>query len=308
MIDSPDCWPPLPPIAEWQATYDTLHMWTQMAGKVRLALSPTVNHWWHSALYVTPRGLATSAIPFRERTFELEFDFLDHKLVLRTSEGVTKSLPLAPQTVADFYRDFMAMLKSAGIEVSIWKMPVEFSDPIAFDKDTVHAAYDREAVGRFFRALASINTVFQEFRSGFIGKCSPVHFFWGSFDLAVTRFSGKRAPARPGADHLTLEAYSHEVISAGFWPGGGDIKGAAFYSYAAPSPEGYAGYPVCPSAAQFNSTLQEYLLTYEDVRNETSPSKALMEFLQTTYEAAAILGKWDREALERTPQPAADAA
>jgi hypothetical protein len=283
-------------------------MWTQMAGKVRLALSPTVNHWWHSALYVTPRGLATSAIPFRERTFELEFDFLDHKLVLRTSEGVTKSLPLAPQTVADFYRDFMAMLKSAGIEVSIWKMPVEVSDPIAFDKDTVHAAYDREAVGRFFRALASINTVFQEFRSGFIGKCSPVHFFWGSFDLAVTRFSGKRAPARPGADHVTLEAYSHEVISAGFWPGGGDIKGAAFYSYAAPSPEGYAGYPVCPSAAQFNSTLQEYLLTYEDVRNETSPSKALMEFLQTTYEAAAILGKWDREALERTPQPAADAA
>jgi hypothetical protein len=283
-------------------------MWTQMAGKVRLALSPTVNHWWHSALYVTPRGLATSAIPFRERTFELEFDFLDHKLVLRTSEGVTKSLPLAPQTVADFYRDFMAMLKSAGIEVSIWKMPVEFSDPIAFDKDTVHAAYDREAVGRFFRALASINTVFQEFRSGFIGKCSPVHFFWGSFDLAVTRFSGKRAPARPGADPVTLEAYSHEVISAGFWPGGGDIKGAAFYSYAAPSPEGYAGYPVCPSAAQFNWTLQEYLLTYEDVRNETSPSKALMEFLQTTYEAAAILGKWDREALERTPQPAADAA
>jgi hypothetical protein len=275
-------------------------MWTQMVGKVRLALSPNVNHWWHSALYVTPRGLATSAIPFRDRTFELEFDFIDHRLMLRTSDGAVKSLPLVPQTVADFYGDFMAMLKSAGFEVLIWKMPVEVADPIAFDKDTVHASYDRAPVKSFFRALSSINTVFQHFRSGFLGKSSPVHFFWGSFDLAVTRFSGKRTPARPGADHVTLEAYSHEVISGGFWPGGGDVKGAAFYSYAAPAPEGYAKYKVSPAKAYFDTKLGEYLLSYDDLRRESSPSKALMEFLQTTYEAGAIPGKWDRQALERT--------
>ncbi|HEX4485204.1 MAG TPA: DUF5996 family protein [Terriglobales bacterium] len=298
--DSPECWPPLPLLAEWQGTYDTLHMWTQMVGKVRLALSPNVNHWWHSALYVTPRGLATSAIPFRDRTFELEFDFIDHRLMLRTSDGAVKSLPLVPQTVADFYGDFMAMLKSAGFEVLIWKMPVEVADPIAFDKDTVHASYDRAPVKSFFRALSSINTVFQHFRSGFLGKSSPVHFFWGSFDLAVTRFSGKRTPARPGADHVTLEAYSHEVISGGFWPGGGDVKGAAFYSYAAPAPEGYAKYKVSPAKAYFDTKLGEYLLSYDDLRRESSPSKALMEFLQTTYEAGAIPGKWDRQALERT--------
>jgi hypothetical protein len=276
-------------------------MWTQMVGKVRLALSPTVNHWWHSALYITPRGLATSAIPFRDRSFELEFDFLDHLLVLRTSDGAVKSLPLKPQTVADFYRDFMGLLKSAGIEVSIWRMPVEVPDPIAFDKDTVHASYYREPVGRFFRALSTVNIVFQEFRSSFLGKCSPVHFFWGSFDLAVTRFSGKRAPVREGIDHVTLEAYSHEVTSSGFWPGGGDIKGAAFYSYAAPAAEGYAGYKVRPAQAYFDSKLGEYLLSYDDVRKESSPSNALMEFLQTTYEAGAISGKWDRLALERIP-------
>jgi hypothetical protein len=252
-------------------------------------------------LYVTPRGLATSAIPFRDRSFELEFDFLDHRLVLRTSDGAIKSLPLAPQTVSDFYRDFMKLLKSAGIEVSIWKMPVEVPDPIAFDKDTVHASYDRESVGRFFRALSTVNTLFHEFRSGFLGKCSPVHFFWGSFDLAVTRFSGKRAPVREGIDHVTLEAYSHEVISAGFWPGGGGVPSAAFYSYAAPAADGYAQYKVRPAKAYFDPKMGEYLLSYDDVRKESSPSKALMEFLQSTYEAGAISGKWDRQALERIP-------
>lgn len=307
MPDSPECWPLLP-LAEWQDTYHTIHMWTQMVGKVRLALSPLVNHWWHSALYVTARGLATPAIPYYDRSFELEFDFIDHRLMLRTSDGSSRGLPLAPKSVADFYREFMALLRSAGIEVAIWKMPVEIPDPIAFDRDTVHASYDREAVNRFWRVLASSNTIFQQFRSGFLGKCSPVHFFWGSFDLAVTRFSGKRAPQRPGADRITAEAYSHEVISAGFWPGSGDIKGAAFYSYAVPAPDGYAQCPVRPAAAHFDAKLQEYLLMYDELRLESSPGKALLEFLQTTYEAGAIPGKWDREALERSPQTAADAA
>jgi hypothetical protein len=217
-------------------------------------------------------------------------------------------LPLLPRSVAEFYQEFMALLRSNGIEVSIWKMPVEIPDPIAFDKDTVHASYDREAVSRFFRVLSSTNAVFQEFRSGYLGKCSPVHFFWGSFDLAVTRFSGRGAPERPGADPITKEAYSHEVISAGFWPGSGDIKGAAFYSYAAPPPEGYAECKVRPVKAYFDTKLQEYLLTYDDLRGESSPRKALLDFLLTTYEAGAIPGKWDREALERPPQSAADAA
>jgi hypothetical protein len=307
MPDSPECWPPLP-LGDWPDTYATLHMWTQIVGKVRLALSPPVNHWWHSALYVTARGLTTSAIPYDDRSFEIEFDFVGHRLLLNASVGSTKSLPLLPRSVAAFYQEFMELLRSAGIEVSIWKMPVEIPDPIAFDKDTVHASYDREAVSRFFRVLSSTNTVFQEFRSSFLGKCSPVHFFWGSFDLAVTRFSGRRAPERPGADPITKEAYSHEVISAGLWPGSGDIKGAAFYSYAAPPPKGYAECKVRPAKAYFDTKLQEYLLMYDDLRVESSPRKALLDFLLSTYEAGAIPGKWDREALERPPQSAADAA
>jgi hypothetical protein len=305
--DSPECWPALP-LSDWQDTYATLHMWTQIVGKVRLALSSPVNHWWHSALYVTARGLTTSRIPYGDRSFEIEFDFVGHRLLLKTSAGPSKSLPLLPRSVADFYQEFMALLRSAGIEVSMWKMPVEIPNPIAFDTDAVHASYDREAVIRFWRVLSSANTVLQEFRSSFLGKCSPVHFFWGSFDLAVTRFSGKRAPERPGADPITREAYSHEVISAGFWPGSGDIKGAAFYSYAAPPPEGYAQCKVRPGAAYFDPKLQEYLLMYDELRHESSPRKALLDFLLTTYEAGAIPGKWDREALERPPQPAADAA
>jgi Family of unknown function (DUF5996) len=305
--DSPECWPDLP-LQDWQDTYDTLHMWTQIVGKVRLALSPDVNHWWHTALYVTSRGLSTSSIPYGRRTFEIQFDFIDHQLVLLTSEGVTKTYPLQARSVAEFYRDFMALLKSAGIEVTIWKMPVEFPNPIAFDQDTVHASYDRDAVNRFWRILVTVSDIFQEFRSRFLGKCSPVHFFWGSFDLAVTRFSGRPAPSRPGSDPVTREAYSHEVISAGFWPGGGNIQGPGFYSYAAPAPEGYAQQPVRPAAAFYDQTLQEFILMYDDVRREASPTSALLEFLQSTYEAGAIPGKWDRIALERTPPAAGSAA
>jgi len=298
MPDSPECWPPLP-YEPWKDTYATLHMWTQIVGKLRVALSPNVNHWWHSAMYVTSRGLSTSAIPYGDRVFEIEFDFIDHQLVLHTSDGANRLLPLIPRSVADFYAEFMALLKAAEIEISIWKMPVEVPNAIAFDLDTVHAAYDREAVSRFFRVLLSANDVLQQFRTRFLGKCSPVHFFFGSFDLAVTRFSGKRAPERPGADPVTREAYSHEVISAGFWPGNDDSKGAAFYSYAAPAPEGYATHPVKPASAFYSEKMQEFILMYDDLRRKPWPSAALMEFLQTTYEAGAILGKWDRAALER---------
>src|SRR5579863_6950025 len=224
--DQPDCWLQLP-LEAWKDTCATLHMWTQIVGKVRLALTPKVNHWWNVPLYLSSRGLTTSAIPYGERVFELEFDFIAHKLCLRLSDGVSKELTLEPRTVADFYRDFMAMLHSVGIQVKIWKMPVEIPDPIAFDQDTVHASYDREYARRFWRVLVSTDTVLKEFRSRFIGKSSPVHFFWGSFDLAVTRFSGRRAPERAGADPITREAYSHEVISGGFWRGAGAISGAA---------------------------------------------------------------------------------
>ncbi len=299
MPDSPECWPPLP-YEPWKDTYTTLHMWTQIVGKIRLALSPDVNHWWHSAMYVTPRGLTTSAIPYGKRAFEIEFDFINHQLLLHSSDETDRILPLIPRSVADFYAKFMDLLKASGIEVSIWKMPVEIPNPIAFDQDTVHASYDPEAVSRFFRVLLSANDVLQEFRTRFLGKCSPVHFFFGSFDLAVTRFSGKRAPERPGADAVTREAYSHEVISAGFWPGNDDSKGAAFYSYAAPAPEGYAKYTIKPSAASFSGKMQEFIFMYDDLRRESSPSAALMEFLQTTYEAGANLGNWDRASLERS--------
>ena len=215
-------------------------MWTQIVGKVRLALTPLVNHWWNVPLYVTARGLTTSRIPYGEWAFELRFDFIDHQLVLETSEGTVKSLPLSPRPVAEFYREFMEMLRSAGIEVKIWRMPVEVPNPIAFDEDREHHSYDAASVEKFWRILLSVDAVFGQFRSEFIGKSSPVHFFWGSFDLAVSRFSGRRAPARPGADAITREAYSHEVSSVGFWPGGGDVRGAAFYSYTAPEPTGFA--------------------------------------------------------------------
>lgn len=293
-----ESWPELP-LESWQETYATLHMWTQMAGKVRLALSPRVNHFWEVTLYVSARGLTTSAIPYEHGIFEIEFDFLHHHLAIRTSGGAEKTIALAPRPVADFYREFMAALQSLGIPVKIWTMPVEVPNAIAFDKDFTHGSYDREAVGRFWRILISVDTIFKEFRARFIGKDSPVHFFWGSFDLAVTRFSGRRAPERLGADPITREAYSHEVISAGFWPGGGDIKGAAFYAYAAPEPEGFSQSAVLPASAFYHPQMKEFLLMYDDVRRAASPKKALLDFLQSTYEAAANLGKWDRAALER---------
>jgi len=297
--DAPACWPTLP-LASWQDTCETLHMWTQVVGKVRLALTPLVNHWWNVPLYVTARGLTTSRIPYEARAFELRFDFLAHQLVLETSEGTVKTLALRPQSVADFYRKCMDLLRSAGIEVRIWKMPVEVPNPIPFDQDTAHASYDAEKVEKFWRILLSVAAVFQEFRSEFIGKVSPVHFFWGSFDLAVTRFSGRRAPERPGADAITREAYSHEVSSVGFWPGSANGPDAAFYSYAAPAPEGFGAAPVRPAAARFDASLGEFLLMYDDVRASASPSGDLLAFCRSTYEAAAQLAKWDRASLERT--------
>lgn len=296
-----DRWPALP-LDQWRETYATLHMWTQVVGKIRLALTPLLNHWWNVTLYVNARGLTTSAIPYRNTPFELYFDFIDHQLVLETSDGLRKTLPLAPRTVADFYHEVMRMVESAGIEVKIWPMPVEVPDPIPFDQDRVHASYDPEAAQRFWRILLSVQSVFEEFRSGFIGKCSPVHFFWGSFDLAVTRFSGRRAPERPGADRLTREAYSHEVSSVGFWPGSGNITGAAFYSYTAPEPSGFRNAPVRPAAAHYDTQLGEFILMYDDVRSAASPGATLLDFCQSTYAAGATLGNWDRNALERQPE------
>jgi hypothetical protein len=307
LSDSPECWPALP-FDSWNETCATLHMWTQIVGKVRLELTPLVNHWWNVPLYVNSRGLTTSAIPYASRAFELQFDFINHKLALLTNDGGVRTLPLVPRSVADFYREFMDLLAQADIKVKIWKMPVEVPNPIAFDQDRVHASYDAEAVQKFWRILTSVNRVFAEFRSRFIGKCSPVHFFWGSFDLAVTRFSGRRAPERPGADRVTREAYSHEVSSVGFWPGSGEVKDAAFYSYTAPQPAGFGEYRVHPEAAYYHPNLSEFILMYDDVRRAASPSNALLEFCQSTYEAAAKLGNWDREALERSSGVAADAA
>lgn len=300
MVDAE--WPALP-LNKWNETYATLHLWTQIVGKVRLALAPPVNHWWHIPLYVTARGLTTSPMPHGARTFEVEFDFIAHQLVIRISDGAMRSLPLRPQTVSDFYGEFLAALKSLDLGVKIWPMPVEIADAIPFEKDTTHAAYDPDYAHRFWRILASTDRVMQEFRGRFLGKCSPVHLFWGSFDLAVTRFSGRPAPRHPGApnvaDSVTREAYSHEVSSSGFWPGGGPVPYPMFYSYAYPAPPGFAESPIQPEAATFNSDLGEFILPYDAMRQSESPKNALREFLQSTYEAAAECAQWDRAALER---------
>ncbi len=293
-------WPPLP-LQEWAPTCATLHMWTQIAGKVRLALSPRVNHWWEVPLYVSARGMTTSPIPYGERVFEIEFDFLDHNLRIRASDGTAKFLSLYTRSVADFYREFMAALHAIDIDVKIWPMPVEIANPIPFPEDEQHASYDREYVSRFHRILLQADSVFKEFRSRFIGKASPVHFFWGSFDLAATRFSGRSAPEREGADAITREAYSHECSSVGFWPGSGDINGPAFYSYTSPAPDGYAAYRVLPPAAFYHKGLGEFVLMYDDIRLAADPKAALLDFCQSTYEAGANLAKWDRGALERSP-------
>lgn len=292
-------WPALP-LHEWKDTYATLHMWTQIVGKIRLALTPLINHWWNVPLYVSARGLTTSPIPYRNRPFEMWFDFLDHQLVLSICDGTRKSLALGSMSVADFYREVMTMLTSSGIQVRIWRMPVEVPDPIPFDEDTVHGSYDPEYAQRFWRILVSAEQVLTEFRSRFLGKCSPIHFFWGSFDLAVTRFSGRRAAERAGADRVTREAYSHEVSSVGFWPGSGAIADAAFYSYAAPEPPGFQDWQVRPAMARYDTRVGEFIMMYKDVRNSGSPSATVLDFCQSAYEAAATLGKWDRQSLERS--------
>jgi uncharacterized protein DUF5996 len=291
-------WPELP-LEAWQETYATLHMWTQIVGHVRMTLTPLINHWWNVPLYVCARGLTTSPIPYQRRIFEIRFDFIAHKLFIETSEGSIKTMDLAPRSVADFYRDIMGSLHSLGIEVKIHNSPDEVANPIPFAQDETHKSYDPEFAHRFWRILVSTDSVLKEFRGRFVGKCSPVHFFWGSFDLAVSRFSGRRAPERP--DPVSREAYSHEVISHGFWPGGGDIKGPAFYSYTAPEPPGFKSHPVRPARASYNTGLSEFILMYDDIRSSKSPEADLMEFLQSTYEAGANLAKWDRAALERAP-------
>jgi hypothetical protein len=294
---------PALPFDTWKDTLATLHMWTQVVGKVRLKLCPLVNHFWNVAFYLTARGLTSSAMPYQRGaiwgTFEVQFDFIDHQLSVESSNGRRVEIALKAESVAEFYKTFMAALAELGVIVKIWTTPCEIPDPIPFEQDQIHAAYDPEAVNKFWRILVWVDQVFKEFRAGFLGKVSPVHFFWGSFDLAVTRFSGRRAPERPGANSITREAYSHEVSSAGFWPGGGDIQGPAFYSYAAPEPSGFAQQHVRPAAAFYHPQLKEFLLMYDDVRASPSPEAALMEFLQSTYAAAADLGKWDRRALER---------
>ena len=293
-----ESWPSLP-LEEWKDTCATLHMWTQVVGKVRLATTPLVNHWWNVPLYVSARGLTTSAMPYEKISFEMEFDFLEHLLLINCSDGGSATVALKRKSVAMFYREVMAALQQLGIEVRIWKMPVEIPDPIPFDEDEQHASYDPEYANRFWRVLLLSDKVLQEFRARFIGKCSPVHFFWGSFDLAVTRFSGRPAPPRPDADLITREAYSHEVISHGFWPGQGPLQKAAFYSYTAPAPAGLAEATIQPAKAFYSSEVSLFLLLYEDMRTAEDPEKTLMEFCQSTYEVGANLAKWDRAALDR---------
>ncbi len=295
---NPTEWPPLP-YAEWENTRDTLHMWTQIVGKTRMALAPLENHWWNVPLYVTPRGLGTSAIPCGPDTFEMEFDFVAHHLLLRKSSGTQHCMRLYARSVADFYAEYMAALRSMGIEVRIYRKPVEFDDVTPFDEDRHHASYDTVYVERFRRILIQSDRVFKQFRSRFLGKSSPVHFFWGSFDLAVTRFSGRRAPQKDGVDPVTREAYSHEVTSCGFWPGDRRFKNASFYGYSAPSPAGLDGEAVRPAAAYWDRQLGEFIFKYEDARATPAPDQAVLEFCQSAYEAGAKLAQWDRASLER---------
>jgi len=298
-------WPELP-TAAWRETYETLHLWTQIIGKIRLARSPWLNHSWHVALYVTTRGLTTSPIPDGARAFQIDLDFIDHALRISTSDGATRQSALAGQSVASFYTSIIADLAELGIRVAIDEMPNELPEPIRFSQDNRHASYDPDAVRRFLQILVNADRVFKQLRTGFLGKASPVHFFWGSFDLAVTRFSGRRAPRHPGgvphlSDEVACEAYSHEVSSAGFWPGGGAIDYPAFYSYAYPEPAGFRATRVRAEAAFFSEGLSEFILPYDAVRTAAQPDQALLEFLQSTYAAAANAANWDRDALECAP-------
>jgi hypothetical protein len=301
-VATQDRWPPLP-LEEWRDTYATLHMWTQVVGKTRLALAPWQNHWWQVALYLTARGLATGPMPYGSGMLDAEFDFVEHELILRTSEGAVQQITLRPRSVAQFYRAYLAALEALGVHVKLWPVPVEVEHPIRFPDDDEHASYDPEYANRFWRILAQADDVLRRFRASFLGKCSPVHFFWGSFDLAVTRFSGRPAPERPGADAITREAYSHEVISAGFWPGSGAVQDAAFYAYAAPEPAGLRDRAVRPRAAYYQPQMSLFILPYDAVRTAESPDETVLAFLQSTYDAAADLANWDRDALERPAPP-----
>lgn len=300
-------WPDLP-LDAWSETYAALHLYTQIVGKIRLAQSPWVNHSWHTTLYVTPRGLTTSAMPHGSRAFAIDFDFIDHRLTIAASDGAVGGFALEPRPVAAFYGLLMDELARLGLPVTINRKPNEVADAIRFDEDETHRSYDAGSANRFWRILVQCDRVFKRFRSGFIGKCSPVHFFWGAPDLAVTRFSGRAAPSHPGGvpnlpDSIAREAYSHEVSSCGFWPGGGPLPHAAFYSYAYPEPAGFADAAVKPASAYYNTDLREFILPYDTVRQSPSPDGTLLQFLQSTYEAAADLAKWERAALERKVDP-----
>jgi hypothetical protein len=301
---NPPEWPALP-FAEWEKTCDTLHMWTQIVGKTRLALAPMENHWWQVALYLTPRGLTTSAMPCGTRTLSVEFDFIDHALQLRASEGATRRIELRPRAVADFYAEYMGTLRELGVQAKFKPSPAEVATAIPFAEDREHKSYDADAARRCWQIMLQADRVMKRFRGRFLGKASPVHFFWGSFDLAATRFSGRPGPRHGGGvpncpDYVMIEAYSHECSSCGFWPGGGAFDEPAFYAYAYPEPEGFASHRVAPEgAARYVKDAGEFILPYAAVRSAASPDEVLLEFFQSTYEAAADLGRWDRAALER---------
>ncbi len=294
-----ELWPALP-LEAWKQTCDTLHLWTQIIGKVRMVLSPPVNHWWHVTLYVTSRGLTTSSIPYQSSSFSITLDFITHHVSIRTSDGACKIMPLIPRSVAAFYQELMACLHALGIDVTIHPFPDEVPHPIRFDADESHASYDPVYAHRFWQILVQTEIILQQYRSSFLGKSSPIHFFWGSFDLAFSLFSGRRAPERQGADRITQEAYSHEVISCGFWPGDERFPTPAFYSYTAPVPARLETASILPAAATYLPQLGEFVLRYDDMRSASSPEKALLEFYRSTYQAGATLAHWDRKALERT--------
>lgn len=299
-------WPAELPLAEWKDTYDTLHRWTQIVGKIRLTLTPQVNHWWNSTLYITPRGLTTSSMYYNGRPLQIDFDFVSHLLLIVTTDNPTKTIPLRPCSVAEFYEKIITALRSLEMPVTIWTTPVEIPDRTPFEQDEKHKSYDPKYAQQFWRILAQVSRVFSEFRSRFTGKVSPVHFFWGAFDLAVTRFSGRIAPLHPGAPYcapfVMAEAYSHEVSSCGFWPGGssgGPVNEPIFYSYSYPEPRGFKDYPIQPKQTSYHSEMKEFMLPYNVVSTSNSPDEVLLSFLQSTYEAAATCAKWDRNALER---------
>lgn len=300
-----DVWPSIP-LGKWKDTHDTLHMWLEILGKIRLELAPMINHWWQVTLSVTSRGLSTLAVPYGDEIFQMDLDFIDHVMRISKESGESRTIDLKPMTVAHFYGATMESLRSLGLDVSIWTTPVEVAERIPFEQDSAHASYDREYATRFWRALVQAERVMEEFRSGFIGKDSPVQFYWGSVDMAVSRFSGRTAPKHPGfpnvARYVMEEAYSHELSSCGFWPGEG-LGEPAFYAYIYPEPEGYREYRIEPDEAYFNTNLGEYILPYEAVRKADSPDLMLLKFFQSTYEAGANLAGWDRKALERTWGP-----